>query len=210
VTIGYGVTIMTTTESRADDVTVRSQSDEGVWRGDPWEGTERVARGDAADPSAETWPPGGAEGAIASPEEDVPDEGGSALPALLDGYLRAIGRTALLTPAGEVALARCVEHGDRGAADALALANLRLVVSVARRYQGRGLPLEDLIAEGNIGLLHAVQRYEWRRGYRFSTYAIWWIRQAITRAIADQGRLIRLPAHMGAAGVGARPNSSAS
>jgi len=92
-----------------------------------------------------------------------------------------------------------VEQGDKDAANAMAQANLRLVVSVARRYLNRGLPLEDLIAEGNIGLLRAVQKYEWQRGYRFSTYAVWWIRQAITRAIADKGRTIRLPVHVGEA-----------
>jgi len=137
-------------------------------------------------------------------EADVGDDDdsrdvGSALPDLVDSYLREIGRTPLLTAAQEVALAQRVEHGDRSAADALAEANLRLVVSVARRYHHRSLSLEDLISEGNIGLLRAVQKYEWRRGYRFSTYATWWIRQAITRAIADQGHVIRLPVHVGEA-----------
>jgi RNA polymerase primary sigma factor len=117
-----------------------------------------------------------------------------ALPDLLDAYLREIGHTSLLTPEQEIALAQRVERGDKEAADAMVQANLRLVVSVARRYLQRGLPLEDLIAEGNIGLLHAVQKYDWQRGYRFSTYAIWWIRQAISRAIGSQGQAIRVPA----------------
>jgi RNA polymerase primary sigma factor len=129
--------------------------------------------------------------------EALPEDPGGALPELLDGYLREIGHTPLLTPAQEVALAQRVERGDTAAANALAQANLRLVVSVARHYQHRGLPLEDLIAEGNIGLLCAVPKYEWQRGHRFSTYAVWWIRQAITRAIADTSRTIRLPVHLG-------------
>jgi RNA polymerase primary sigma factor len=132
-------------------------------------------------------------------EETGPEDLGGALPELLDSYLREIGHTPLLKPEQEVELAQRVEQGDRAAANAMAQANLRLVVSVARRYLNRGLPLEDLIAEGNIGLLRAVQKYEWQRGYRFSTYAVWWIRQAITRAIADKGRTIRLPVHVGEA-----------
>jgi RNA polymerase primary sigma factor len=96
-------------------------------------------------------------------------------------------------------LAQRVAHGDTEAAHALAQANLRLVVNIAGRYRHCGLPFEDLIAEGNIGLLHAVQKYEWQRGYRFSTYAVWWIRQAITRAIANHGQLIRVPVHLGEA-----------
>lgn len=132
-------------------------------------------------------------------EEQAADDLGGALPELLDSYLREIGHTPLLKPEQEVELAKRVEQGDKDAANAMAQANLRLVVSVARRYLNRGLPLEDLIAEGNIGLLRAVQKYEWRRGYRFSTYAVWWIRQAITRAIADKGRTIRLPVHVGEA-----------
>jgi len=98
-----------------------------------------------------------------------------------------------------VALAQRVARGDTEAAHALAQANLRLVVNIAGRYRHCGLPFEDLIAEGNIGLLHAVQKYEWQRGYRFSTYAVWWIRQAITRAIANHGHLIRVPVHLGEA-----------
>jgi RNA polymerase primary sigma factor len=105
----------------------------------------------------------------------------------------------LLHPAEEIALAQRVALGDAEAARVLAQANLRLVVSIAGHYRNRGLPFEDLIAEGNIGLLQAVQKYEWQRGYRFSTYAVWWIRQAMTRAIANHGRTIRIPAHLGEA-----------
>ncbi len=179
--------------------------------------------------------------------EDAPD---TVVTDVVESYLREIGRTALLTHDQEVTLAQRVEQGDRAAIAALAQANLRLVVSVARRYVNRGLPMdrvceksaaavpgtagpgrdrrmrhhrcarprglaggqpavpgqftdpmpmEDLVAEGNIGLLRAVKKYEWRRGYRFSTYAVWWIRQAITRAIANQAHTIRVPVHVGEA-----------
>lgn len=111
-------------------------------------------------------------------------------------YLREIGRVALLTYEEEVALAKRVEKKDRRARERLINANLRLVVSIAKKYVNRGLTLLDLIEEGNIGLMRAVEKYDWRRGYKFSTYATWWIRQAITRAIADQARTIRIPVHM--------------
>lgn len=111
-------------------------------------------------------------------------------------YLREIAQAPLLTPEEEVELAKRIEQGDVEALQRFIRSNLRLVVSIAKRYVGRGLSLLDLIQEGNLGLIRAVQKYDWRRGYRFSTYATWWIRQAITRAIADQGRTIRLPVHM--------------
>lgn len=111
-------------------------------------------------------------------------------------YLREIGRVSLLTYDEEVSLAKRVEKGDRKAREKLINANLRLVVSIAKKYVNRGLTLLDLIEEGNIGLMRAVAKYDWRRGYKFSTYATWWIRQAITRAIADQARTIRIPVHM--------------
>ena len=111
-------------------------------------------------------------------------------------YLRDIARVPLLTAEQEVDLAKRVEHGDMDALQRFVRANLRLVVSIAKRYLGRGLSLLDLVQEGNLGLMRAVEKYDWRRGYRFSTYATWWIRQAISRAISDQGRTIRLPVHM--------------
>lgn len=111
-------------------------------------------------------------------------------------YLREIGRVSLLTYEEEVALAKRVEKSDKKARERLINANLRLVVSIAKKYVNRGLTLLDLIEEGNIGLMRAVAKYDWRRGYKFSTYATWWIRQAITRAIADQARTIRIPVHM--------------
>jgi RNA polymerase primary sigma factor len=111
-------------------------------------------------------------------------------------YLREIGRVPLLTAEEEVSLAKRIERGDHAAKQALIEANLRLVVSVAKRYVGRGMLFLDLIQEGNLGLMRAVEKYDWRRGYKFSTYATWWIRQAITRGIADQARTIRVPVHM--------------
>jgi len=111
-------------------------------------------------------------------------------------YLREIGRIPLLKAAEEVDLAQRIEKDDLKARKKLAESNLRLVVSIAKRYVGRGLTLLDLIQEGNQGLIRAVEKYDWRRGFKFSTYATWWIRQAITRAIADQARTIRVPVHM--------------
>lgn len=111
-------------------------------------------------------------------------------------YLREIGRVPLLSAAQEVALAQRMEQGDEEARRHLTEANLRLVVSVAKKYIGRGMSLLDLIQEGNIGLIRAVEKFDYRKGYKFSTYATWWIRQAITRAIADQARTIRIPVHM--------------
>ena len=114
-------------------------------------------------------------------------------------YLREIGRVPMITHEREVELAKRIEMGDRDAMKQFILANLRLVVSIAKRYVGRGLTLLDLIQEGNIGLIRAVQRYDWRRGHRFSTHATWWIRQAISRAVADKGRTIRLPVYVNTA-----------
>ena len=111
-------------------------------------------------------------------------------------YLKEIGRVTLLNFEQEIALAKRVEKGDREAKKILINSNLRLVVSIAKKYVGRGLTLLDLIQEGNQGLIRAVEKYDWRRGYKFSTYATWWIRQSITRAIADQARTIRIPVHM--------------
>ncbi len=114
-------------------------------------------------------------------------------------YLREIGRVPMITHEREIELAQRIEKGDRDAMKQFILANLRLVVSIAKRYVGRGLTLLDLIQEGNIGLIRAVQRYDWRRGHRFSTHATWWIRQAISRAVADKGRTIRLPVYVNTA-----------
>lgn len=111
-------------------------------------------------------------------------------------YLKEIGRIPLLTFEQEISLAKRVEKADKAAKQKLTTSNLRLVVSIAKKYVGRGLTLLDLIQEGNQGLIRAVEKYDWRRGYKFSTYATWWIRQSITRAIADQARTIRIPVHM--------------
>ena len=111
-------------------------------------------------------------------------------------YLKEIGRVPLLTAEEEIELARRIEQGDEEAKRRLAEANLRLVVSIAKKYVGRGMLFLDLIQEGNLGLIKAVEKFDYRKGYKFSTYATWWIRQAITRAIADQARTIRIPVHM--------------
>ncbi len=111
-------------------------------------------------------------------------------------YLKEIGRIPLLNFNQEIELAKRVEKGDKKAKEILVNSNLRLVVSIAKKYIGRGLSLLDLIQEGNQGLIRAVEKYDWRRGYKFSTYATWWIRQSVTRAIADQARTIRIPVHM--------------
>jgi RNA polymerase primary sigma factor len=111
-------------------------------------------------------------------------------------YLRSIGRVELLTADEEVQLARRIERGDMTAKQHMIEANLRLVVSIAKSYLGRGLTFLDLIQEGSMGLIRAVEKFDYRRGYKFSTYATWWIRQAVTRAIADKGRTIRIPVHM--------------
>ena len=120
----------------------------------------------------------------------------SASEDLVKAYLQEIGKVPLLTREEEVELAKRVQQGDEKAKEKMALANLRLVVSIAKRYKGLGLPLLDLIQEGNIGLMKAVEKFDWTKGYKFSTYATWWIRQAISRALADKSRTIRIPAHI--------------
>ena len=111
-------------------------------------------------------------------------------------YLKEIGKVPLLTAEEEIEIAKKLEEGDEAAKQKLAEANLRLVVSIAKRYVGRGMLFLDLIQEGNLGLIKAVEKFDYRKGFKFSTYATWWIRQAITRAIADQARTIRIPVHM--------------
>ncbi|MBI4861360.1 MAG: sigma-70 family RNA polymerase sigma factor [Candidatus Riflebacteria bacterium] len=114
----------------------------------------------------------------------------------LDSYLKEIAQIRLLTAADEIALAKRIEIGDKNAMAQMVKANLRLVVSIARKYSRRGLPLPDLLQEGNQGLMKAVEKYDYRRGFKFSTYASWWIRQSVTRAIVNQTRPIRVPVHM--------------
>jgi RNA polymerase primary sigma factor len=135
-------------------------------------------------------------------EEDTSSVEGIPIDDSVRMWLREIGKTPLLTSEEEVLLARRIENADRDpiaarkAKEMLVEANLRLVVSIAKKYSGRGMSFPDLIQEGNIGLMRAVEKFDYRKGYKFSTYATWWIRQAITRAIADQGRTIRIPVHM--------------
>ena len=134
-------------------------------------------------------------------KENVPD---AELDKIIEGsvddsvkmYLKDIGKVALLTAEDEVELAKRMEEGDEEAKMILSEANLRLVVSIAKRYVGRGMQFLDLIQEGNLGLMKAVEKFDYTKGFKFSTYATWWIRQAITRAIADQARTIRIPVHM--------------
>jgi len=134
------------------------------------------------------------------PGEGVEESKGGELKDISDDsvrmYLREIGRIPLLSTEEEIKLAKRIEAGDENAKKRLAEANLRLVVSIAKKYIGRGLSLLDLIQEGNTGLLRAVEKFDFHKGFKFSTYATWWIRQAITRAIADQARTIRIPVHM--------------
>jgi len=132
-------------------------------------------------------------------EEKVPPKLDLSVEPSLDSlrlYLRAIGKVPLLTADQEVSLAKLIERGDMNAKQHMTEANLRLVVSIAKGYLGRGLSFLDLIQEGSLGLIRAVEKFDYRRGYKFSTYATWWIRQAVTRAIADKARTIRIPVHM--------------
>ena len=140
-----------------------------------------------------------AEGIDASAEVEALehyDEGEAKLDDPIRLYLREIGKIPLLTPEQEMDLAKRMSEGDEDARRQMSEANLRLVVSIAKRYVGRGMHLLDLIQEGNLGLMKAVEKFDYTKGYKFSTYATWWIRQAITRAIADQARTIRIPVHM--------------
>src|SRR5687768_10065362 len=154
------------------------------------EGSQQQRYGFDADPFEEF-----DEGGVAQPDVVAAEPQGGHEDAVRT-YLKSIGRVRLLTKEDEVRLAKGVEQNDMAAKNALIEANLRLVVSIAKRYSGRGLTLLDLIQEGNLGLIRAVEKFDWRRGFKFSTYATWWIRQAITRALADQSRTIRIPVHM--------------
>ena len=133
---------------------------------------------------------------ISELESDLGSTEGVAIDDPVRMYLKEIGKVPLLSAAEEIEIAKRMADGDQDAKKQLAEANLRLVVSVAKRYVGRGMLFLDLIQEGNLGLIKAVERFDYRKGYKFSTYATWWIRQAITRAIADQARTIRIPVHM--------------
>jgi len=129
--------------------------------------------------------------------DDLAFDAGDIMPTdSLGLFLRDIGRYPLLTAAEEVALAKRVERGDRAAKERMVTSNLRLVVANAKRYRGHGVPFGDLIQEGTIGLNRAVEKFDWRKGFKFSTYATWWIRQACQRAISNQGHTIRIPAHV--------------
>jgi RNA polymerase primary sigma factor len=128
-------------------------------------------------------------------EPDAVDDGNGSrgIPDSLGAYLRDIRATPLLTSEEEIELAKRIEQGDAEAVDRFVVANLRLVINIAKHYKGRGMSLADLIQEGNVGLMRAVERFDWRKGFRFSTYATWWIRQAVGRALAERSRTIRLP-----------------
>ncbi|MDQ3849438.1 MAG: sigma-70 family RNA polymerase sigma factor, partial [Actinomycetota bacterium] len=154
--------------------------------------TSEAAKVEAAAEARKAGAAGG-DGTAKKPEVDLTIE-----PSLdsLRLYLRSIGRVPLLTAGEEVALAKRIERGDMQAKQHMVEANLRLVVSIAKSYLGRGLTFLDLIQEGSLGLIRAVEKFDYRRGFKFSTYATWWIRQAVTRAIADKGRTIRIPVHM--------------
>ena len=142
----------------------------------------------ADEPAAAEEPPPQPPPAAAAPQETTTDA--------LQLFLREAGRHELLTAPQEVELAKKVERGDLQAKQQMIQSNLRLVVSIAKNYRNQGLPFLDLIQEGTLGLIRAVEKFDWRRGFKFSTYATWWIRQAITRALADQSRTIRIPVHM--------------
>lgn len=141
---------------------------------------------------------------------DETTEPGGGRPDLMRLYLDDVGRQPMPTPEEQTELARRVGRGDRAARDEMIAANLRLVVFWARRYQGRGVDLVDLVQEGTLGLIHAVERFEWQRGFRFSTYASWWIRQALQRAVLGASRTIRLPERATAGAGGGDPDAEGS
>lgn len=177
------------------DVDLDSETIDGIYERFAQAGVDIIGDGESAETDA-------LEAEEAEPEEEdtadldlsVPE--GVSLDDPVRMYLKEIGRVPLLSAEEEVELAKKIEQGDERAKRRLAEANLRLVVSIAKRYVGRGMLFLDLIQEGNMGLIKAVEKFDYRKGYKFSTYATWWIRQAITRAIADQARTIRIPVHM--------------
>src|SRR3954469_21852216 len=132
-------------------------------------------------------------GRVAEEAHYAPDELAAATTDALQLFLNEAGRYKLLTAAEEIELAKRIERGDKAAKDLMINSNLRLVVSIAKKYQGHGLSLLDLIQEGIIGLIRAVEKFDWRRGFKFSTYATWWIRQAVQRGVANKSRTIRIP-----------------
>ena len=175
-----------------EDAGIEIQLDNGLTEIRPEEGLDLPALEDEHNPTeqelADT-----PEEELLDPESLIDDVGTSDMVRM---YLREIGKIPLLTAQEELDLAQRMARGDEQAQKAMAEANLRLVVSIAKRYMGRGMQFLDLIQEGNLGLIKAVEKFDWERGYKFSTYATWWIRQAISRAIADQARTIRIPVHM--------------
>jgi len=207
--------------SAIDDAELSSQQSQDLLSYLEEHGVEILASGEAAPELSE---PIGTGGAAEAGDEEIAGEGeeeragedeGRGLRARLEEmrrpevdltvepsldslrlYLRSIGRVPLLSAEEEVALAKRIERGDIAAKQHMVEANLRLVVSIAKGYVGRGLTLLDLIQEGSLGLIRAVEKFDYRRGYKFSTYATWWIRQAVTRSLADKGRTIRIPVHM--------------
>jgi RNA polymerase primary sigma factor len=158
--------------------------------------SERLAKGGVQEGQEGSEDPVEAEAGAEETEDATAVPEGISIDDPVRMYLKEIGRVPLLTAEEEVDLAKRIEAGDDEAKRRLTEANLRLVVSIAKRYVGRGMLFLDLIQEGNLGLLKAVEKFDYRKGYKFSTYATWWIRQAITRAIADQARTIRIPVHM--------------
>jgi RNA polymerase primary sigma factor len=145
----------------------------------------------------ETEPAGDFFAALEEAPEEIEEPGVAEFSAdSLQLFLKDVGKVDLLTAAQEVELAKRIERGDHGAKQEMVEANLRLVVSIAKRYRNQGLPFLDLIQEGTIGLVRAAEKFDWRKGYKFSTYATWWIRQAVARALADKARTIRMPVHV--------------
>ncbi len=161
---------------------------------------DRPDEAQAATPEPDAEAPLEAFDAVDEPEEELEDPADAAVAEIstdsLQLFLKDVGRVSLLTAAQEVELAKRIERGDDRAKQEMVEANLRLVVSIAKRYRNQGLPFLDLIQEGTIGLVRAAEKFDWRKGYKFSTYATWWIRQAVARALADKARTIRMPVHV--------------